>query len=98
MSADRRRPGRTEHALDDELSTRDEIKGTERAALRAQARAIDVAEAEGLPDVVSRCNAVYLELRKSAGLTAGGASADVWDGLLAEVTRPTPGRRHQSKP
>jgi hypothetical protein len=98
MSSDDREVGRCERGLDRDLATRHDIPSAERSALRTQAIALDMAEADGSPDVVSRTNAVYLELRKAAGLTSGGASSDVWDGLLAEVTRATPGRRNKSKP
>jgi hypothetical protein len=70
------------------------IGQAERAALRSQARAVDMAEAVADPYLVTAANHGYLELRKSAGLTLGGARpADPFDDLLAELARPTPGVR-----
>ena len=75
-----------------DLSARREIPASERAALRAQARAVDVAEAKRDSDAVSRANAVYLELREAAGLTSGGVHpVDTVDQLLAELMRPGAG-------
>jgi hypothetical protein len=63
----------------------------ERAALRAQARAVDVAEQERDPEAVSKANAVYLDLRQAAGLSAGNAKpVDAIDELLADILRPAP--------
>jgi hypothetical protein len=71
---------------------RHDIAPAERAALRTQARAVDVAERAADPDAVSRANAVYLELRKAAGLTSGGDRAgDTFGELLAELSRPGAG-------
>jgi hypothetical protein len=84
--------GRVEAALDKDLATRREIPGAERAALRAQARAVDVAEVKRDSDGVTRANAVYLQLRAAAGLSAKGErQGDAWDKVLAEAMRPTPG-------
>jgi hypothetical protein len=89
-------PRRVEVALDRELKTRADIPGPERAALRAQARAVDVAEGESDPHLVSEANRVYLDLRQAAGLTAGGAaSTDTFGELLAELSKPSPGLRDQ---
>jgi hypothetical protein len=88
----RARVGRVETGLERELATRHDIGPAERAALRAQARAVDTAEAEISPDAVSRASAVYLDLRTAAGLSAAGAKpADDFERLLAEAMRPTPG-------
>ena len=83
------RVGRVENGLDRELATRDDVKAAERAALRAQARAVDMAEKAADPDAVSRANAVYLQLREAAALSvAGSKPADPWADLMAEITRP----------
>jgi hypothetical protein len=90
--ADRRRRGRVEVGLEHELVDRRDIGATERAALRAQARAVDVAEANRDSDAVSRANAVYLELREAAGLTSGGSKpVDAMDQLLGELMRSAAG-------
>jgi hypothetical protein len=83
-----RKRGRAETALEGELIERRDIHRTERAALRVQAHAVDLAEAGGDPDVVSRANDCYLRLRVAAGLTAAGAKpVDAFDSLLAELGR-----------
>jgi hypothetical protein len=84
--------GRVEAGLERELVTRHDIGHAERAALRAQARAIDRAEAEHEADTVTRANGVYLAMREAAGLSAAGAKpADDFERLLAAAMRPTPG-------
>jgi hypothetical protein len=86
------RVGRVEAALGHELADRHDIRPAERAALRAQARAVDVAESERDSDAVSRANAVYLDLRAAAGLTSGGVQpVDAVDQLLADLMRPSTG-------
>jgi hypothetical protein len=86
------RRGRVEAGLERELPERRDIGAAERAALRAQARAVDVAEQAREPDAVSRANAVYLDLRTKAGLTSGGIrNVDPFDALLAEISRPSAG-------
>ena len=90
--SERGRVGRVEVALGHELATRHDIGRAERAALRAQARAVDLGEAARDSDAVSRANAVYLELRTAAGLSCGGARpVDAVDELLAELMRPAAG-------
>ena len=90
----KRETGRVENGLDKELQVRGDIGPAERAALRAQARAVDRAEGGRDTDSVSRANAVYLEMREAAGLSAAGAKpADDFEKLLAEAMRPTPGTR-----
>jgi hypothetical protein len=85
--------------LDRDLGDRDDLGYAERAALRAQARAVDVAESLADPELVSQANRVYLELRTAAGLTAAGAPAtDTFAELLAELNRPSGGVRHSSEP
>jgi hypothetical protein len=91
--------GRVEAGLEVELLERSDIKRGERASLRAQARAVDVAEASRDPDVVTRANDGYLRLRVAAGLTAGGAKpVDAFDALLAELAGPTAGAGHPADP
>ena len=97
----RRRPhrGRVEAALEKDLQSRPQIGPAERASLRSQARAIDIAESAGDAGLVTAANHGYLELRKSAGLTAAGArAADPFDELLAELGRPTAGSRDTAPP
>jgi hypothetical protein len=70
----------------------------ERAALRAQARAVDVAEQERDPEAVSKANAVYLDLRQAAGLSAGVAKpVDAIDELLADILKPAPNTGHAAE-
>jgi hypothetical protein len=84
--------GRVEAALEREFPKRAEIGPAERAALRSQARAIDVAERRGDVDAVSRGNAVYFQLRAAAGLSAAGEKQpDAWDRVLADAMRPASG-------
>ena len=81
--------------MDRELVTRHDIGASERAALRAQARAVDRGEQLADSDAVTRANAVFLELREAAGLSAAGAKpSDDFERLLADALRPTPGRRN----
>jgi hypothetical protein len=71
---------------------RPDIKKAERAALRVQARALDIAEALSDPDVVTRANDGYLRLRVAAGLSSGGTKpVDAFDDLLARLSQPTAG-------
>jgi hypothetical protein len=82
----RRRPGRVEAALDQALLEHRNIEVAERAALRAQARAVDMGEAHADPREVSEANRVYLELRSRAGLVAApAAAADPFEQLLADM-------------
>jgi hypothetical protein len=84
--------GRVEAGLDAELLERPDIKKGERAALRAGAHAVDLAEALSDPDLVSRANDSYLRLRVAAGLTSGGAKpVDAFDELLARIAAPSTG-------
>jgi hypothetical protein len=87
------RPGRVESGLDRELVERgrDTVRPAARAALRAQARAIDVAEAKADPDAVSTANRVYLEMRHAEGLgpPIAESEGDVFERLLADLGRPT---------
>lgn len=97
LNAERR--GRVENALEKDFMDRPDITAAERGALRAQARAVDLAEAERDYLGVSTANRVYLDLRQAAGLCAGsGPVADTFSDLLAELNRadPGPGVRHSS--
>jgi hypothetical protein len=88
------RKGRVESALDRDLLGHDQIGAAERAALRAQARAVDMGEAADDGYLLTTANRVYLELRSAAGLTAGSAPpADAFGDLLAELAKPTAGVR-----
>jgi hypothetical protein len=100
MSSDRRRRGRVEVGLDNELATRDDIKPAARAALRAQAHAVDIAELARDADVLSTASRVYLELRHAEGLAppAPATEADVFERLLAELGRPAAGDRNTPDP
>ena len=88
------RRGRAETALEGELLERRDIGKAERASLRVQARAVDVAEAQSDPDLVTRANDGYLRLRIAAGLTSGGSKpVDAFDALLADIARAGAGDR-----
>src|SRR5215831_2176501 len=90
----RARVGRVEAALNRELADRHDIGHAERAALRAQAAAVDLGESRHDPDAVTRANVAFLSLREAAGLSASGAKpVDDFERLLASAMRPTPGTR-----
>jgi len=90
--------GRVETGLAHELATRHDIGSAERAALRAQARAVDVAEQDRDVEAVSKANAVYLDLRQAAGLSSGNNKPiDAVDELLAELLKPEPNTRHTAE-
>jgi hypothetical protein len=83
-----RRNGRVEAALERSLIERKDIGAAQRAQLRAQARAVDVAEAMADPDLVTTASRAYLEALVAAGLTAGGAKpVDAVDAFLAGLLR-----------
>ena len=91
--------GRVERALDTELRGEKRIGPAARAALREQAKAVDVAAAEHDPHLVSEANRAYLDLRQAEGLTAGGiVETDTFGQLLAELSRPTTTMGHPEKP
>lgn len=90
----RRRLGRVETAIDQELRTipRAQIGAAARAALRAQAHAVDLAEASGDAGMLSTASHVYLELRHAEGLRPVDVQpADSFAALLAEISRPGAG-------
>lgn len=98
-----RAKGRVEAALDNELrdsSVAGQIGAAERAALREQARAVDVAAALADPHLVTEANRGYLELRTAAGLSAAVAAkpADAFEALLADLARPAAGAGDTPKP
>jgi hypothetical protein len=88
-----RRRGRVEAALDQELLDHRELGKAERAALRAQAYAVDLAEQLRDPDRITTANGGYLNLRQAAGLTLGGQTQpeDAFGALLAELSKPGAG-------
>jgi hypothetical protein len=97
MDAEGRR-GRVETALWKEFAERPDIGPAERAALRAQAHAVDLAEHAADYMGVTAANRVYLELRQAAGLCAGTAPvADSFTQLMAELGMPDPGVRHPAQ-
>jgi hypothetical protein len=93
VNAERR--WRVELGLDRDFKDRPDISPAERVALRAQARAVDLAEQASDYLGVSTANRVYLDLRQAAGLCAGaGPVADSFTELLAELNRAEPGVHH----
>jgi hypothetical protein len=90
---DRRRHGRVEIGLDNELVTRPEIRSAARAALRSQAHAVDLAEAARDVMALTDANRVYLAMRHAEGLAppAPKIEGDSWDQLVAELGRPGAG-------
>jgi hypothetical protein len=84
--------GRAEASLERELLDRRDIGPAMRGQLRAQSRAVDVAEARNDPDGVSTANRVYLDSLNTAGLTPQGAKpVDAVDAFLAGLMRASPG-------
>jgi hypothetical protein len=69
------------------LQRRPDIEEAMRAHLRSQARAVDVAEAQRRPDLVSEANRTYLASLQAAGLTPklDLGPGDPFDRLLAEL-------------
>jgi hypothetical protein len=71
---------------------RPDIGRAERTALRVQAHAVDLAERMADPAKITTASLGFLELRKAAGLTAGGSKpVDAFDELLVELSRPGAG-------
>jgi hypothetical protein len=94
MARIRTRVGRVEAGLERQLRESPAIGPAERSALRSQARAVDVGEARGDVDAVTRANAVYLSLRAAAGMTRNDERAgDPFDVFLADLARASPGGR-----
>ena len=99
MGEHRHRKGRVEAAREHEHADRHDIRPAERAALRAQAFAVDLGELARDGEGLSTANAGYLRLRQAAGLTSGGAKpVDAFDELLRELTKPGAGASDASKP
>jgi hypothetical protein len=83
------RRARVEVGLVASLAGRPDIGPAERAALRAQAHAVDLADAAEDPVGVSTANRVYLDLRSAARLVGGTAPSDSFADLVAELSTPT---------
>lgn len=85
--------GRVEAALDQELrADGGGVSVGERAMLRAQARAVDVAERLADPDLVSGATHGYLEVRRAVGLTGRElVDVDPFEQLLSELAQPRVG-------
>ena len=75
---------------DAELRAAGSVGPSERSALRAQAHAVDLAEAAGDPRDISVASEVYLALRRAAGLTgaAGEREQDEFAALVASLSAP----------
>ena len=70
----------------------DELTVGERAMLRAQARAVDVAEAVPDPVAVTTATHGYLEVRKAVGITGRTVVvSDPFEQLLSELAQPRVG-------
>lgn len=86
------RIGRVERALDKDLAGAPEISPGARAHLRAQARAVDVAELDADVWAVSKASATYLELRQAYGLAgANRESVDPFAAFVAGLSAPSMG-------
>ena len=82
--------GRVEVGLNADLADRPDIGKAARASLRAQARALDLAERARDPELISRANAIYLALLDANGLVTGSPPVtDSFAELLAELGRPS---------
>jgi hypothetical protein len=87
-----RRRGRVERALDRDLGATTSLQAGARAHLRAQARAIDTAEALGDPEMVSKASHAYLELRQAYGLAGATVEAvDPFAAFVAGLSAPSMG-------
>lgn len=76
-------------ALDHELGEHLEIRQAARAALRAQAHAVDIAEQLADPLAISTASSVYLDCRHREGLRPPEVrDADPFERLMAELGRP----------
>jgi hypothetical protein len=84
--------GRVERSLNEQLRERPDVGPAARAGLRAQARAVDVAEALADPHSVTEATNGYLAWCDANGLTAGPAPpSDAFADFLAELSRPAAG-------
>jgi len=77
-------------ALDHELAEHPEVRQAARAALRAQAHAVDIAEHLSDPVAISTASGVYLDLRHREGLRPPEVrDSDPFERLMADLGRPT---------
>jgi hypothetical protein len=83
----RRRKGRVEIGLDRNLSDRPDIAPASRAALRALAHAVDLAEADRSAGLIAEAGRVYLDALDRNGLAAGDRPVDAFEQLLADLGR-----------
>jgi hypothetical protein len=86
------RRGRVERAVNAELGAEpDLLEGPERAMLRAQARAVDLAEQAGDPALVTTANRGLLEMRRALGLVSVVSSdrEAAWTRLMELMSTPT---------
>jgi hypothetical protein len=75
-------------ALDHELVEHPEIRQAARAAMRAQAHAVDIAEQLADPDLISTASHVYLDVRHREGLRPPEVrDADPFERLMADLGR-----------
>jgi hypothetical protein len=96
---DRRRKGRVEVGLDNQLVEARQVPAAARAGLRALARGLDVAEASADPDLIATIGRAYFDALKANGLTAAEVRpADAFDQLLADISRASPGAGHPAPP
>jgi hypothetical protein len=83
----RRRKGRVETGLDRNLSDRPDIGPASRAALRALAHAVDLAESDRSAELIAEAGRVYLDALDRNGLAAGDRPVDAFEQLLADLGR-----------
>ena len=84
----RRKKGRAEQALEHSLADRPDINPAARTALRAQAHALDLAEAALDPEQITVVNGGYLPLLRANGLTSDQPEpVDAFEKLLADLGR-----------
>lgn len=95
----RRQRARVEEALDRELRDHPEVGAGDRAMLRAQARAVDIAEAAADVEAITDATHGYLRIRIAVGLTGGvSAAVDPFDQLLRELSQPRVGDPSEPSP
>jgi hypothetical protein len=91
MARDRRK-GRVERALDRDLAGSPDLSAGSRAHLRAQAHAVDVAEAAEDAEGISRAAHTYLELRQAYGLAGvTNEPTDPFTAFVAGLSAPSVG-------
>jgi hypothetical protein len=81
------------------LAERADVPADARAQLRSQAAAVDLAEAAGDVEALSRANEVYLKVRLAEGLgpTVARPESEL-DAFLAGLMRPGAGSSDASQP